>query len=261
MVKELYTAALGMVPQQAKLESVANNIANANTAGFKRESIFERSLINAQQNLSNAKGDVEMADLPLGAFTDFASGNLEKTGNPLDLALASDGFFRLEDEDGNEFLTRAGHFLLRPDGNVVTPDGKMLMSSGGPLVIQSSQPGQGPNMTSGESGSFSIKIAQNGEVIADGQVAGKIDVVTVENPDTLKREAGTCFTMSDETISETPEDGKVTIRQGYVEASNVNIIREMVEMIELQRAFELGQKTIHINDGTIDKSIEMGRVH
>ncbi len=89
MLKERYTAALGMVPQQTRLEVISNNIANANTVGFKRESAFERSLISAQANLNNVKGDVESDDTPTDTFTDFGQGSAERTGNQFDFAIVN----------------------------------------------------------------------------------------------------------------------------------------------------------------------------
>jgi len=92
MIKELYTAAMGMIPQQTRLEVIANNMANANTTGFKRDSVFERNLIDAKANLWNTPGDAEDDDPPIGKYTDFSSGSMQQTYNPLDIALNGDGF-------------------------------------------------------------------------------------------------------------------------------------------------------------------------
>ncbi len=93
MLKELYTAAMGMMPQQTRLEITSNNIANANTTGYKRIGIFEQNLIEARNNLQHIKGDAEPGDAPLSQYTDFNLGTLQKTENPLDIALDQDGFF------------------------------------------------------------------------------------------------------------------------------------------------------------------------
>ncbi len=113
MLKELYTAALGMVPQQTRLEVLSNNIANANTVGFKRESAFERSLISAQENLNNTKGDVEHDDTPTDTFTDYSQGATERTGNQFDFAIdGKKGYFMVEDRDGNQQAAARGRHSL-----------------------------------------------------------------------------------------------------------------------------------------------------
>ena len=257
MLKELYTAALGMIPQQNRLEVLANNIANANTAGFKRESVFERYMINAQENLNSIKGDAEQEDPPSYTYTDFSSGNVERTGNPLDVAIDSpNGYFILQDEEGRQFYSRAGHFVLGNDGHIRTADGLALMGESGPILLDRTfaavdQPG--------DNRAINVRIEDDGEVFANEMPLGRIQLATVENPQTLVRESGTHFSESEETnISMVPHN-ETRVRQGYSENSNVDIIKEMVEMIELQRLFETGQKVIQTNDGTLDRAIDIGR--
>lgn len=246
-----------MIPQQNRLEVLANNIANANTAGFKRESVFERYMINAQENLNSIKGDAEQEDPPSYTYTDFTSGTVERTGNLLDLAIDSpNGYFILQDEEGKQFYTRAGHFVLGNDGNIRTPDGLALMGESGPIMLDRTfaAPDQ-----AGENRSINVRVDDDGEVFANEMPLGRIQLATVENPQTLIRESGTHFSESENTIVDFVPQNDTKIRQGYVENSNVDIIKEMVEMIELQRLFETGQKVIHTNDGTLDRAIDIGR--
>ena len=256
MLKELYTAALGMVPQQTRLEVLSNNIANANTVGFKRESAFERSLISAQGNLNNTKGDVEQDDTPTDTFTDYAQGATERTGNQFDFAIdGKKGYFTVEDRDGNQYLTRAGHFTLGSDGKIQTPDGLTLLGENGAIIVQQQMGGNAIDDTK----ALTLSVKENGDVFVNNQTVGRIQLTDVENPQTLQRETGSHFSTTDETITTPIAQTDVSIKQGYVENSNVNIIKEMVEMIELQRMFEMGQKVITTNDGTLDRSIDVGR--
>ena len=257
MLKELYTAALGMVPQQTRLEVLSNNIANANTVGFKRESAFERSLISAQANLNNVKGDVESEDTPTDTYTDFGQGAAERTGNQFDFAIDNKkGYFTLEDSEGKQYFSRAGHFTLGQDGKIETADGLALMGENGPIYVNQQKflPGQ-----MDDTKAILLRVQETGEVFANEQTVGRIQLTDIENPQTLVRETGAHFSATDNTVMNPVPIEEASIRQGYVENSNVNIIKEMVEMIELQRMFEMGQKVITTNDGTLDRSIEIGR--
>src|SRR6056297_1023818 len=131
MLKELYTASLGMLNQQTKLEVVSNNLANANTTGYKKAEAFERNLIDARANFYNTKGDVEQNDPPIGSYYDLTAGSMRQTDNPLDLAIEGSGFFVLQDEEGKDFLTRSGSFALNKEGYVIAKDGKKLQGENG----------------------------------------------------------------------------------------------------------------------------------
>ncbi len=257
MLKELYTAALGMLPQQTRLEMTANNLANANTVGFKRSGIFEQSLIEARENLLNVRGDAETEDLPISQYVDFRPGALQKTGNPLDLALdGADTFFVVLAQDGSEHLTRAGHFTLNDQGMVITPDGTMLLSTNGPIRIELPQQG---DTTNGDTVARQIQISPQGELQLNGQFVAQLRVVQVGNTQTLQRSSSTCFQPTDDTDIRELDAATIRVQQGYLEASNVNVVSELISMIQLQRMFELGQKVIQTNDGTLERSIDIGR--
>ena len=255
MLKEIYTASLGMIPQQMKLEVTANNIANANTPGFKREGVFERSLIEARSNLLNVQGSPEEEDLPMGRYYDLSPGAFEKTDNPFDTVINGVGFFLLNDSEGREFLTRAGHFTLSSEGYLVTPDGKQVMGTEGPLLLRDNSAGDADQ----HQNHFELRIRETGEVFVNEREIGKMLVVTVDKPQELEKVSATQFRLKDDEFYTPLEDDKLQVRQGYVENSNVNIISEMVNMIQLQRSFELGQKVITTNDNSLDRSLEVGR--
>lgn len=259
MLKELYTAAMGMLPQQTRLEVIANNMANASTAGYKRENVFERNLIDAKANLFNMPGDCEQNDPPVGSYTDFNAGSMQQTGNPLDIAIEDNGFFVLQDESGNNFFTRSGHFNLTTDGTITAMDGKMLMGVDGPMNILQEFI-DNPLITK-DSKAVDIKINENGEVFANEFRVGEVLVAEVSNPQTLQRINSQNFAAGADTEVTYTEPGDVRLRQGWLEGSNVDIIKEMVTMIELQRSFEAGSKVIHTNDATLDNSIKLGKYY
>jgi len=260
MIKEIYTAALGMFPQQTKLEVTANNIANASTPGFKRESVFERNLIDARANLYNVQGDAEQNDPPIGSYTDFAQGSFTKTDNPLDIAIDNkDGFFVLNDEQGNEYLTKSGKFKITTDGLVVSSDNKMLMGSNGPVNLQNAL----INSKEGyeESKNINLVITQNGEIQLNQTFLGNLRIVEVNNPQSLERVSNSCFVTTEGTDFRNLEKEEISLKQGWIEGSNVDIIKEMVEMIEVQRMFELGSKVIHTNNETLEISLRMSKFY
>ena len=247
-----------MMPQQTRLEVVANNLSNANTIGFKRESVFERNLIDARANFYNVPGDVEQDDPPYGAYTNFDAGNFQKTDNPLDIAIEnSNSFFVVQDETGAEYLTKAGHFTLDSDGTIATTDGNILMGQNGPINI-SNEFNVDPNEVT-DTQAVKITINENGEVFANEQLVGNLRLVEIQNLDSLQRISNSNFVITDDTELNYLSTEEIKVRQGWVEGSNVDIVKEMVEMIELQRMYELGSKVIQTNNTTLDNSIRLGR--
>jgi flagellar basal-body rod protein FlgF len=246
-----------MIPQQMKLEMTANNIANANTVGFKREGLFERSLLQARQNLLNVQGSVEEEDLPMGRYFDFTQGAFQKTDSPFDVAIDGQGFFLLQDNDGNEYLSRAGHFTLSSDGRLVTPDGRFVMGSEGPLVVRDIN--MDNSVAENDARPLEMRIQESGEVFVNENEIGKLTLVTVDSPQMLEKVSATDFKLKKNTPYSFVDSEAVRVKQGHLENSNVNIITEMVNMIQLQRSFEMGQKVISTNDSSLDRSFEVGR--
>jgi flagellar basal body rod protein FlgG len=234
----------------------ANNIANANTVGFKRVAVFEQSLIEARQNMLYNKGEAEQSDAPLDQYTDFTPGSLQRTDNPLDLSLDKSGFFVLQDDNGNESFSRTGQFQIDENGMIVSDTGKFLVGDRGAIRIEAARASQG---LMSDRKAVDIRISPNGELFANDQFVSRIQVMNVENPQTLLRTSGMEFTPTDDTAYSTVPMENVNIKQGYLETSNVNIVTEMIAMIQLQRSFEMGQKVITTNDGTLERSIDMGR--
>lgn len=246
-----------MVPQQMKLEVTANNIANANTTGFKREGVFERSLLEARQNLLNVQGSVEEEDLPMGQYYDFAQGAFQKTDSPFDVAIDGKGFFMVQDDNGDQYVTRSGHFTLSSDGYLVTPEGKYVLGSEGQLLIRDQA-----ELNAGATDDprpVELRIRESGEVFVNEREVGRLLLVDVENPQNLEKVTATQFKVREDDNYTTLDEANIRVKQGHLENSNVNIITEMVNMIQLQRSFELGQKVITTNDSSIERSLDVGR--
>ncbi len=242
MLRGIYNTASSMVPRMRKQEVIANNMANAETAGYKKDSMFLR-IFKKEQEVS-LKGlqpswEVRMIDK---LYTDYSGGSLEATGRELDLALQSEGFFTVLTPNG-EAYTRNGAFSLGPDGSLVNSDGYPVLADGGPVILTGNQ----------------VSFGNDGQITVDDQAIGKLRIVDFEDPDAIRKVSGTLYALNEGATPITPPS--VNVRQGYLEKSNVDILREMVEMIDTYRMFETGQKMIQIQDDTLGKAVsELPRV-
>lgn len=212
----------------SEMRVVANNIANANTTGFRTEGVTFAEYVQAtgpgQPSLSMASAEVRDTITSQGALT--------RTGGAFDLAIEGEGFFAIETPQG-ERLTRAGAFTPNADGDLVTQDGLRVLDSGGaPVFIPT---GAGP-----------IAIAPDGTISADGNPIGQIGIFLPSDPLGLAREDGVRFAA---TGGIEAVDGRML--QGFVEESNVNPILQVSRMIEVQRAYELGQSFMEQEDERI----------
>jgi flagellar basal-body rod protein FlgF len=241
MIKGIYSAASGMVPRMLKQETISNNLANVNTPGYKRESVFLRQLNAAEAKAGKTESEWQTPMIDK-IYTDFSEGSLEYTGEPLNFAIDGDGFFVVETAQG-EAYTRSGNFRINPDGILVTSDGLPVLSDNG--QIDASQ------------GELTIDI--DGTIRIEGDEFGKLRLVDFEKPYQLeKMSAGVYQPLPDANRSELEF---TYIRQGYLEKSNVDIIKEMVDMIASYRNYESDQKAIQILDSTVDKAVnQVGRV-
>lgn len=203
---------------------VANNIANSSTTGFRREGVvFSEYVAALDQGPS-----LSMAHAS-GRHVDLTQATLSQTGGQFDLAIKGDGFFLVETPQG-ERLTRAGSFIPSPEGELMSPDGFRLLDAGGAPVFV-------PPQTRG------VAIAQDGTLSADGQPVAQIGLWQPADPLSLRHQSGTLFSAGDVE----PAEG-ATILQGMLEDSNVEPVTEIGRMIEVQRAYELGQKFLDAED-------------
>lgn len=221
-----------------EMQAVAHNIANISTTGFRKEGVtfaeFVLAPTGSGPSLSMARADVRHISDMQGALT--------RTGGTFDFAIEGEGYFQIQTPGGLR-LTRAGSFTPDAAGNLATPDGHLLLDSGGAPVFAP------PDATA-------ITLSPDGTLSANGRPVAQIGLVVPTDPNGLQREAGVMF-RADAGV-EPVEDGKIA--QGFLEASNVSAIAEITRMIEVQRAYELGQTFLDREDERIRGVIQtLGR--
>ncbi|RKY87056.1 flagellar basal-body rod protein FlgF [candidate division KSB1 bacterium] len=241
MIKGIYTAASGMVSLQLKNEVITNNIANVNTTGFKREGVFRKTLIDKVKILKMNSGDFVNLDEVDEVRIDFKQGNLYSTGNPLDTAIDGKGFFSVQTPNGIRY-TRNGSFTIDNERYLTTTNGYRLLGQNGPIQIN------GQN----------VFIGDDGSIIVDGQIVENLRIMDFPEPYVMNKIGDGLF-EADETQAIPARNFK--IKQGFLEESNVNAVKEMVDLIELSRDYDSNQRTITIQDSTLDKAVnEVGRI-
>ncbi len=253
MDASMWVAKTGLDAQQTRMNVISNNLANVNTNGFKRDrAVFEDMLY---QNIRQSGGQTDAtSQAPTGLMLGtgvrvvatekiHAQGNMITTQNPLDVAIAGDGFFQIAQADGTIGYSRDGNFKLSATGQLVTANGNLLQP---PIAI----PQGTASVTVGRDGTVSAQNAAGAQ-----QVIGQIQVARFVNPSGLQ-------SIGQNIMKETPASGPPqvvapgqvgagTLVQGALEASNVNVVEEMVNMIETQRAYEINSKAISAVDGML----------
>jgi flagellar basal-body rod protein FlgG len=251
MIRSLWTAATGMTAQQLNMDVISNNLANVNTAGFKKSRADFQDLlyqVSRAAGTESVNGDEVPTGIQVGLGTRsaavqkiFTTGDLQQTGNDLDLAIEGNGFFRVLMPDGEEAYTRSGAF--KKDGT-----GRMVTSDGYPLEPQIVIPENATRLSITEDGAVNVYL--DGE--AEPNQIGTIELTTFSNPAGL--EAIGRNLLLETPVSGAPVDGIPgqegfgALAQGFLEGSNVNIMEEMVGMITTQRAYEINSKAIQTSD-------------
>jgi flagellar basal-body rod protein FlgG len=252
MIRALFSAASGMTAQQLNVDNIANNLANANTSGFKmRRAQFQDLIYQNMIQPGAAAGSqtVVPAGLQLGLGTRpssneiiFTQGDFSMTNNPLDVVIQGKGFFQVRRPSGELAYTRAGAFQLNRDGVIVTSDGD-------PLEPQITIPPEVQNVTI--AGDGTVSYSQPGQTAT--QLAGQIQLASFVNPAGLNSIGRTLYTPTD--ASGEPAlglpggtEGNGTLLQGYVEQSNVSVVEEFINLIVSQRAYEANSKVVKAAD-------------
>jgi len=235
MVKGIFQSARGMLSTNKNMEIIANNLANLNTVGFKREGTFSEIL----SSVGNPK---------IKSAIDLSQGEIYETANPLDLAVVGDGVFVLKTESGYEF-TRNGNFRISEEGLLVNENGHKVMGKRGEInfssfVLENQK---------------SILISKQGEIKIGEVVADELMLVKINPEDYEKRKMGLNFDPT-ENVDTSLDINDYQIMQGYLEESNVNPILEMENMINTSKDYEASYKMVTYLDQTLEKSNEIGRI-
>jgi flagellar basal-body rod protein FlgF len=256
MSGDIYLAASAALAYEKRLEVVANNLANLNTAGFKRDNVsFQAYMINHAGSPAPVNPPYPQTASPESFWveyksrTDFSPGFLRQTGNPFDLALDGKGFFSVQSPAG-ELYTRRGNFSLSPEGVLVSQEGWPVMGDGGEIRVA----GRSSNRREPE-----VTVGEDGVVQVDGSRVGRLLVSDFAGADSLTKVNGCYFKPgSDGAAAEPLEDFRMA--QGFLEMANVEAVQLMTEMIEVHRGYESYQRVIRSIDDLNSKSInEVGR--
>ncbi len=251
MLRAMYTAASGMEAQQLNIDTIAHNLANINTSGFKlRRAQFQDLLY---QNIRQAgAANTATTDIPVGLQVGlgtrpiateiiFSQGDFQATNNPRDVVIQGQGFFQVKQANGQMGYTRNGHLSMNQDGNLVTSEGDLLDPQ---ITIPPDQIG----ITIGSDGTVSVMRAGQNQA----EAVGRIELALFQNPSGLQSIGKNLFIAtqaSGEAVTGTPgENGLGTLLSGFVEQSNVSVVEEMVNMIISQRAYEANSKVIRTAD-------------
>lgn len=234
MLKGIYRAASGMIPRIRQQEVTANNIANAATPGYKKDSIFLKELDAVTREKMPRKSDWETPMIDQ-VYTDFSQGSFEATSSALDVAIEGDGFFVLESPEGGDRLyTRNGHFSVSPEGYLTNDEGFRVLGDGGPLEV----------------GNGTVSISEAGEASVNEAVVGRLQIVDFPDKTLLAKQGDSTFAARDN--AEPTPVTSISLRQGYLERSNINVIKEMVGMIVTLRNYEAGSRAIQMQDESLN---------
>jgi flagellar basal-body rod protein FlgG len=260
MIRSLWISKTGLDAQQTQMDVIANNLANVSTNGFKRtRAVFEDLLYqNIRQPGAQSSQQTQLpSGLQLGTGVrsvaterNFSQGNLQETGNSKDVAIQGEGFFQVLLPDGATAYTRDGSFQVDSQGQLVTASGFAIQPA---ITI----PADATSITVGRDGTVSITQAGDATVTE----VGALQLATFINPAGLMAKGENLFvetSASGNANTNTPgTNGSGTLAQGFVETSNVNVVEELVNMIQTQRAYEINSKSITTSDQMLQKLAQM----
>jgi flagellar basal-body rod protein FlgF len=245
MRESMYSALFGAMTNEHRLDVIANNLANSSTSGYKKDNYAFQDTFQrfAHDYLVDAKPYVQAENIwpkpyiqarprLAGQYSDMTQGSMQVTGNPLDVALVGEGFFKVRTPKG-DFLTRNGSFQLSADGRLITEQGFEVLGGGSAITLPRSNNAQ---------------IDSKGVITVDGNQVGALDLVNVSDLRSVEKYGKNLYQIrKGSKATETPPEN-IQVQQGYLEKSNVEIVGEMVNMMEAQRAFEINQKIMTTTD-------------
>lgn len=267
ITRGIQAAANGMQSLIDMNDTIANNLANVNTVGFKKSALTFRNIYDERiEQASNSK-DIKASEhrylgkLSVGSATDrsliaFTQGNLDRTGNPMDVAIEGDGFFKIQGLDGKTMYTRNGQFTLNNKNRLVTHDGETVLDKSN-RPIQVDLPGNQADFKD-------LTFKENGDVVLNGlknqvtlQTLGIVDFGDKENLVSLGNGK---FAPADPKLNPELKAEKFTLQQGAVELSNASTINEMINSINVSRNYETLSKLVKEDGTLLDAAINLGRV-
>lgn len=262
MIRSLWSAASGMSAQQLNLDTISNNIANVNTIGYKKsrvefqdlmyQTIKSAGTMNSVNNQTPIGIQIGLGTKVSAISKTFSQGSFIHTNNQLDIAIEGDGFFQILTPNGDIAYTRDGSFKIDSDGKIVTKDGY-------PLIPEIVIPNNAERVDILPDGTVTVKLPNN----AVPQEIGKITLVRFINPAGL--EAIGKNLLLETNASGIPIEGTAgldgfgTLAQGFLEASNVNVVEEMVNMITAHRAYDFNSKAIQTSDAMLQTAVNIKR--
>lgn len=238
MSRGMDIAAQGMNVLALKQEVIANNLANVNTAGFKRDILPSRSFSAIFDEQLGMVGGGVAADKPVMRS---GQGVIASTGNPLNVALSGEGFFVVQHDDGQAY-TRSGSFNINSEGELVNSEGKRVLGEGGPITLPDGQ----------------VSFNDNGDVLVDGRTIDSLRIVSVDDKNAVEKLGKNLFTVANEDALGPRPEATQTVWKS-LESSDVSAVEEMVQMIQILRSFEASQKVILSIDENLKKAVTLGR--
>ncbi len=256
MMRGIYTGASGMLAKWTEMDVISNNLANVDTPAFKRHQLLWKEEPRFKMHrlfdnlIETPAGEMDMRPYigqmgtgvrVKGEYIDFSQGALKTTGNPLDLAIWGEGFFEVSRPDKGSYYTRAGNFVRNIDGYLATPHGDLALGvDGTPIRI--------------ETGDLSVQ--KNGTLVnSEGIVLGQFRLVSFKDMQSLSKAGDNLYAKTQKSGEPLAAPAATELRQGFLEVSNSNIIKDMVQMIVVNRAYEANQRVISSHDQLLGQAV------
>jgi len=247
MIRGIYAGASGMVAESLRTDVISNNLANANTAGYKKDIAVNKDFANILITRINDGPEAPVGSTGIGVVVDEIAtsqspGLMRNTMNDFDLAIEGQGFFVIETPQGPRY-TRNGTFSKNIRGELITQNGQRVLGQNNrPIIVKGNK----------------MVISEDGRVLVDDVLAGKVQVVDFADTRKLQKEGASLFIAPQ---NQRPRPATGAVRQGFLELSNVNVITEMVNLISNYRAYEINGKVIQSHDQLIGKAVnDVGKI-
>ena len=251
MVRGFYTAATGMMVQRDRMDTLTNNITNADTMGYKQDTVVTSAFTKVMLSRINdpsvsVLGGTQVGGYDYGTrvdkeYTDFSKGNFESTGKSTDLAITGNGFFAVNTAAGERY-TKAGNFSVDSGGYLVTEDGNYVLGENGKINV----------------GTSDFTVSKNGTVAVGGRTVDTLRLETFDDLTVLRKQGNNLYYAYGGAAPVAAKDAAV--KQGMLEGSNVDVATEMVDMLSLYRKYEASQKMVSMTDNSLELTVNLGKL-